>query len=34
MIRYAEERDRTAWAALDRHLPPDGFGEKVRSRQG
>ncbi len=34
MIRYAEARDREAWYALDRHLPADGFDEKVRNRQG
>ena len=34
MIRYVETGDRAAWYALDRHLPEDGFAEKVRNRQG
>ena len=32
-IRYAEEKDRDAWFALDRHMAPDLFSEKVRGRQ-
>ncbi len=34
MIRYIEEQDRTAWNLLDRHLPDNGFEEKVRTKQG
>ena len=34
MIRYVELQDRKAWYKLDRHLPENGFEEKVKSRQG
>lgn len=34
MIRFVEDKDRTAWFLLDRHLPDVGFEEKVRTRQG
>ena len=34
MIRYAELNDKTAWYALDGHLPEAGFDEKVRNKQG
>lgn len=33
-IRYAEPRDQDFWLRLDRHLPPDGFAQKARDRQG
>ncbi|MCR4657559.1 MAG: GNAT family N-acetyltransferase [Lachnospiraceae bacterium] len=33
-IRYAENRDKEAWHALDRHLPEPAFEEKVRCRRG
>ena len=33
-IRYVTYADRAGWYMLDRHLPPEGFDEKVRTRQG
>lgn len=33
-IRYVTEEDREQWYYLDRHLPAEGFDEKVRNRQG
>ena len=30
-IRYAEAADEAFWRRLDRHLPADGFSEKVRT---
>ena len=33
-IRYAEPSDKAAWYTLDRHLPEEGFEEKVRNKQG
>ena len=34
LIRYAESNDKTEWYRLDRHLPEEGFEEKVRNQQG
>lgn len=33
-IRYVQRGDRAFWFRLDRHLPPDGFEQKVRDQQG
>ena len=34
MIRFAEQQDKEAWYALDRHLPETVFEEKVQNKQG
>ena len=34
LIRYAESNDKTEWYRLDRHLPEEGFEEKVRNKEG
>ena len=34
LIRYAELTDKNEWYRLDRHLPENGFDEKVRNKQG
>lgn len=33
-IRFVQPQDRTLWFQLDRHLPADGFLEKVRTQTG
>ena len=33
-VRYAEAGDREAWLRMDRHLPEELFGKKVRDRMG
>ncbi|SCW65613.1 hypothetical protein SAMN05660484_02326 [Eubacterium ruminantium] len=33
-IRYAQLNDKTEWFRLDRHLPEEGFEEKIRNKQG
>ena len=34
LIRYAQLNDKTEWFRLDRHLPEEGFEEKIRNKQG
>ncbi len=34
LIRYAQLDDKTEWFRLDRHLPEEGFEEKIRNKQG
>lgn len=34
MIRYVESADRSEWYRLDKHLPEEGFEEKVNNKQG
>ena len=33
-IRHVELQDKAGWYLLDRHLPEDGFDEKIRNKQG
>lgn len=33
-VRYAEAGDREDWLRMDRHLPEELFGKKVRDRMG
>ena len=33
-IRHVELQDKAGWYLLDRHLPKDGFDEKIRNKQG
>ena len=33
-IRYVEEKDKTFWFSLDKHLPESEFDKKVRDKQG
>ncbi len=34
LIRYVESGDRSEWYRLDKHLPENGFEEKVNNKQG
>ncbi len=34
LIRYVESDDRSEWYRLDKHLPENGFEEKVNNKQG
>jgi len=33
-IRYVSEKDRKFWYSLDKHLPEDGFTEKIERHMG